>query len=947
MSFSKYTRFGLRADKNLSDLPDPKAALANVLDDFDINANFIPDDLTVIDGLRTTNLYVEDFSELENGIFEYQPIVQNAQGINIVGVKEAINPLVTVRDNLLNKKTVIGDPPYARGGSGPTAKIIPSNALRNGLITDTENEDDLKVLVITGIDSTGGITADQSSYDVRVGDLIVITGTITDGGISGYASGKEYIVRETSTAAGQVTGFHIKDADTGVDVTSSTSGSLAGATFTVIRNAARINNDLSIDAEDIFDSTNSDIVTSDNYWVDGLFAFSNRIYETFKDEFGALMFDGYLSNIVNNAITLQTNGFMLFEKYNEISNQWETIKRVTSTEFDLDIIGSPSGDDITVAVDDIKYLMRNMEFIDDNGATITITSINSTSGVVRCSQIPTLAADSTITITYDYGTTNIASESIYRSKYLIDGENQRHRLFLWWPDVSKFSPPKTRGFYPSSYALIDISDGFGNTYNGMPYLYWYKEKQGAPKSVTKDYSYEKFKRERISVLNPQTNEYLSNEKPVFIRFNPPAPTDYKISGQPPRSTFADNFLHSDDSGPNEFTVTGTEWLGGYKFASVGPTTRVGDYVYIEPMSGVTGIDYYVLQIAEIDSENNIYMNPHQATDIEDIMTEYQTEVGDSVVFNFINGELGLVGIYTGTNSINSTNAADELTHSFKPIGNHADFAFSTADPVVGDYFVDYDCTGHNQFRKISSIDVDLTDPSATGSFKTIHIGGPASYSAGGDRPIAVFAHRGLVDRSIAAVCTNVYGIEATANTTGGASGDNQLTLSGTSQIKVGDYVQFQGIGGAGDPIIPQNTTVASIDSATQITISNSVPSGKTLNAASTVVFIRDDAGPNSDGWGNLNGYVNKEACVLPLNTAPPFVGTNLGLATTSTHPHIVVGGEFGVTGFKFAPPKGTGDSTTVDEVAAGDVLATKGVLVKNKPNNIDPLKSYWVLAEDA
>ena len=45
---NKYQRFGLRADRNLSDLQDNSVALGNVLDDLVADTNFTGFDLKVI-----------------------------------------------------------------------------------------------------------------------------------------------------------------------------------------------------------------------------------------------------------------------------------------------------------------------------------------------------------------------------------------------------------------------------------------------------------------------------------------------------------------------------------------------------------------------------------------------------------------------------------------------------------------------------------------------------------------------------------------------------------------------------------------------------------------------------------------------------------------------------------------------------------------------------------
>ena len=87
----------------------------------------------------------------------------------------------------------------------------------------------------------------------------------------------------------------------------------------------------------------------------------------------------------------------------------------------------------------------------------------------------------------------------------------------------------------------------------------------------------------------------------------------------------------------------------------------------------------------------------------------------------------------------------------------------------------------------------------------------------------------------------------------------------------------------GSPIITYGTTVASVVNATTITLSASVNSA--LNAASTLVFIKAANDP-----GNVVATRNKEFCIIPLNTAPPFAGTALGLATPASNANLEVEG---------------------------------------------------------
>jgi hypothetical protein len=69
-----------------------------------------------------------------------------------------------------------------------------------------------------------------------------------------------------------------------------------------------------------------------------------------------------------------------------------------------------------------------------------------------------------------------------------------------------------------------------------------------------------------------------------------------------------------------------------------------------------------------------------------------------------------------------------------------------------------------------------------------------------------------------------------------------------------------------------------------ITISPAIRTGKTLNGASTLIFIKQ-----ADYASTSNG-VNKEYCIIPLNTAPPFEGTDEGLTTPASTPNLTVVG---------------------------------------------------------
>ena len=121
--------------------------------------------------------------------------------------------------------------------------------------------------------------------------------------------------------------------------------------------------------------------------------------------------------------------------------------------------------------------------------------------------------------------------------------------------------------------------------------------------------------------------------------------------------------------------------------------------------------------------------------------------------------------------------------------------------------------------------------------------------------VYVYANAGIIDRSMEEFCTDVFG-QSLAETTPAGTTIKLVSIAG---ITLGQVVQFR-------DIIPANTTVSSIDSATN-TITLSGSTNAIITQGETIVFTPG---------GTL---INKEICVLPLDLSPPFVGVQTGLST--------------------------------------------------------------------
>jgi len=127
----------------------------------------------------------------------------------------------------------------------------------------------------------------------------------------------------------------------------------------------------------------------------------------------------------------------------------------------------------------------------------------------------------------------------------------------------------------------------------------------------------------------------------------------------------------------------------------------------------------------------------------------------------------------------------------------------------------------------------------------------------GTEKIFVYQDKGIQNDSLDNFCQGVIGKET--GTAGAAQGSSTIELNNTADIVVGMVVQST-------PFLLEGTEVTSIDQ-TGSTVTIDQPVQSDMIEGITVVFAPSGT------------TLNKEQCVIPLNTAPPFSGTDTGLAT--------------------------------------------------------------------
>ena len=157
--------------------------------------------------------------------------------------------------------------------------------------------------------------------------------------------------------------------------------------------------------------------------------------------------------------------------------------------------------------------------------------------------------------------------------------------------------------------------------------------------------------------------------------------------------------------------------------------------------------------------------------------------------------------------------------------------------------------------------------------------GGTNFIAGSTQIAAVYASRGLDDKASYLQCDGVFGREVYSDASSGSTTVTLTTAVGITpgNSSTGDFVQFAGV------VSGNNTTHVTAVNGNIITLSS--PLIAPLPAARTLIFVKNANGSN----------VNKEFCVIPLNTAPPFAGTDAGLKTPETNKNLTVAGlKFGI-----------------------------------------------------
>lgn len=138
----------------------------------------------------------------------------------------------------------------------------------------------------------------------------------------------------------------------------------------------------------------------------------------------------------------------------------------------------------------------------------------------------------------------------------------------------------------------------------------------------------------------------------------------------------------------------------------------------------------------------------------------------------------------------------------------------------------------------------------------------------GSQNIYYYSDRGLNNNAYDAFCTGVVGAEVAVSAN---PGDSTITLDSVDGVISGMVIMSSPYLPTLDPndLVNTRTLVTNVNTGTnQVTFNRTIQGTDQMVVGTTVVFAPS------------NTTQDKEPCVIPLNTAPPFVGTLEGLRTT-------------------------------------------------------------------
>ena len=583
-----------------------------------------------------------------------------------------------------------------------------------------------------------------------------------------------------------------------------------------------------------------------DFWNNGVFAFAAKLHPQMKNTYGLVQWTAYLSSHFDQ--DWGSTGLFIIEEDtvdDGTENNWVQLKSVFNNSQQLNNLTYSGPTDGVVTIDFSastidNYLCGGMYFT-SSGNDYEIATVDQVSKTATVQTSNTISG-TTQTFSWVIGEDEITTNISFTPQKT--GNRVRVRYTLWFPDPGNGSAYREKGFRETN----DNSER-------APYSDYYKTFDR--NQVFGPYTYKYFEDNKASSTNQISTSKLTVLDTISLIVDPPELLSDKVVG-----------ISGANTTVSTKTITVRDGFGKIS-ASDFSGVSIGDWMVFKK-SNNNMYAFQITQISGVDEDDNLF-----AYVKDTLNTDASLTIGDTQEAIFFKN-IGLIGLFR----LDSAGNNQGSLYSLPP------FSIDPTSKVFADQLImsiNTDGTSGMQVKRVFGVsgngprDITISD----------HLSNGGSNLTTGNLQIgAVYASRGLDDKSSYLQCNGVYGREVASTA---ASGQSQIALTTAIGVSTGDYVHFYGTGNAGGTgAIPgspdfENNQVGS--TTTVLTISgNTITLSANLTAAipkaRTIVFI-DGSDPGQD---------NKEFCVIPLNTAPPFEGTDVGLKTPPANKDLRVEG---------------------------------------------------------
>lgn len=656
-----------------------------------------------------------------------------------------------------------------------------------------------------------------------------------------------------------------------------------------------------------FDPANlEELKVNQDFWEDGDLRLSRGLHPTFKDTEGGVVWDGYQSGYFD--FNYFINGHFTFEEDINEDDNWTLIKGVNSWRFQtMKPVKFYESDGTTVLEflepDDWKRVCGGHTLVldgDEYQVAEAYRSYSSAYGewIYFARLEGSVGREGRSYLEFFY---NRANEELWATDIVLTpvaaGKRRKIRYSCWWyePDGSQEQQMEFKQF--------EHDNRSGNT--SLSYSHFYKD--SGINDVYGRYTFPYFMKNHASPTNQRTNAKLTVDGSIssllyvakqdaedIFPGTQASGVDYASYLRQAKATNSAGKLESD-------AASGT----GSPFSDISKGDRLTFVNYDTNNPGWSGSnELWSYQLLEKTSINTGYVH-------ESLNDASGPNVGLMTNIEMLTHKNeGMVGTYKATRT---SDTQMTLTVSNSIDGSESE---QLRDITEGDFIyfagefgllsASYSGSRYSFFNNkpyvVKKIDVSLGGGGQELS-ATCEIFPHASLSA--DRDVlktstahysehgiaVIYASRGLNDLTGVHECKGVFGVEvASDNLLSDGNSNNELTLTNTNydRIAIGDRVFFESaIPQATQPgLIGLGTKIASKPAGNKIALENengvSVDITGDVNAGATLVIV-----PSSSYGGSTTELKkNREYCVIPLNTAPPFSSYTEGLQTTDTFPNL-------------------------------------------------------------